>query len=98
MDVGADAGGELQAGEADVVDTRLDEGEPSGRDLRRSLVEEVQHDRHVVRSEVPQCVAVTADAAEAEPLRIEVLHSAELTRGDELTETAYGRRVQEGVT
>ncbi len=68
-----------------------------GRALLGVLVDEVQHDRHVVCPEAPQGVLLGPQLAEVHAVAVHVVERPQLPRVHELLQTGHGRVVLEQV-
>src|SRR5439155_435469 len=67
-----------------ILDLRLHEARAGGLDPRRLLVEPVQRDRDVVRTEVPQDVDVELVEPEVDALAVDVLDAPDAALGQDL--------------
>src|SRR5262249_14777872 len=79
-DVPANAAIEEQVGDGNVGNVRLQIGAAGSADLDRQLADQPQHDGNIVRRKTPENVLLAADLAQVEPVRIDVLDTAKLTR------------------
>ena len=96
--MGRHPGLELEVGEDDVLDPVLDVGLAPGRGLDRQLPSAQREDhRDVVGAEAPERVLVGADAAEVEPLPVDVADVPERALVDHLPQLADAGVVLEQV-
>ena len=80
-----------------ILDLRLHEARAGGLDPRRLLVEPVQRDRDVVRTEVPQDVDVELVEPEVDALAVDVLDAPDAALGEDLLHRDDSGVVHEGV-
>src|SRR5207253_7437376 len=76
IDVGNDLVGKVKSDESYVLET-VEMGLPGGHNGLRGLLDQVIHDRQVMRSEVPDYIDVVLEQAKVHPCGIIVVQLAE---------------------
>ena len=98
MHVRDEPGVEAHQREHDILDARLHVALADGIALEGLLAGKPQDHRHVVGSERPERVLVLAVLAEVQPVRVDVVHVAELAGAHQLAELLNARVILEQVT
>ena len=97
MHVRHEPGVEAHERENDILDARLHVALADGVALEGLLAGKPQNHRHVVRAERPERVLVLAVLAEVQPVRVDVVHVAELAGARQLAELLDARVILEQV-